>query len=95
MEKPSKVPHPSLPGPVLPPHRPFGELQVVNNLLNRVATGEPPGNRNRSRRCYTSGVYLSSCAYRVHWSYARNLPTSRARLYEFVWCAAIRYLLST
>ena len=32
-----------LPGPVPPPHRPFGDPHVVRDLRDRVAAGEPPG----------------------------------------------------
>ena len=31
-----------LPGPVPPPHRPFGDPQVVRDLADPVAAGEPP-----------------------------------------------------
>ncbi len=40
----SERPSPAVaPGPELPPHRPFGDPQVVRDLLDRVTAGEPPG----------------------------------------------------
>jgi integrase len=32
-----------LPGPAPPPHRPFSDPQVIRDLADRVAAGEPPG----------------------------------------------------
>ena len=57
---------------------------IVPPRANRPAASS----RSRSRRCCSAGVYPPRCAYRMHWSYARNQPTSRPELYEFILCSA-------
>ena len=56
---------------------------IVSPRANRPAACS----RSRSRRCCSAGVYPPRCAYRMHWSYARNQPTSRPELYEFILCS--------
>src|SRR5512135_2272418 len=55
---------------------------IVSPRANRPAASS----RSRSRRRCSAGVYPPRCAYRMHWSYARNQPTSRPELYEFILC---------
>ena len=71
-----------LPGPAPPPHRPFRDPQVMRDLADRVAAGEPPGGLQPQPLppLLLAGVYPPRCAYRILRSYAHSQPTSRPRV---------------
>ena len=77
-----------LPGPVPPPHRLRRDPQVVCDLVNRVAAGEPPSGLHPQplSRCCSAGVYPPRCAYGMYPPYDNAHPASlppASRHYEF------------
>ena len=60
--------------------------QVMPDLADPVAAGEPSGSlsHSRSRRCCPAAIYPPHSAYRMPWSYSGKRPPSRPDLYELI-----------
>src|SRR6266852_1450092 len=57
---------------------------AISLILSPRANRPAACSRSCSRRSCSAGVYPPRCAYRISRSYARNQPTSRPDLYEFI-----------